>query len=652
MLLFAVARNALAVIALLLFAGVPLSVSATPTSQRSDFLEAEQALNRGDMTQFEELKARLAGYPLLPYLEYQELLKKLRQLDQSEAKHFLLRHQGTPVADKFLRIYLLTLGEQHKWNQFLTFYQPTDSDQLHCFELQALIQTGKTKIAFDAVAPLWLNAKSMPGECDPVFDAWRKAGRLTQSLVWQRIDLAMEQRNTGLAKYLGRFLSEADRSWLDLWLEVDGEPTRIEGRQTFLAKHGKRNDILLHGFKRLARLSPDRAEATWRVLTKTYGFTEDQAYQAERALVLAWMHRDTPGALEKIDAFSVRPDDHRIHEARIREALANRAWQQALVWIDALPPALKSKENWRYWRARTLLETGNTVQANALFQSLAKERSYHGFLAADRIGSPYNLDNTPLTVPAAQIEAVASRSAFQRSGELLALGRLIDARREWYAEIKNLSVPELHAAAKLAQRWGWHPQAIFTQARTGYWDDLELRFPLEHEQHVDAASSAKHLDKAWVLAVIRQESAFSVDAESHAGALGLMQLMPATARGTAKAMNRKVPKRDDLLTPATNIDIGTSYLKKVYERLNDNPVLAISAYNAGPHRVLKWLPEKALEADLWVETIPFSETRRYTERVLEYSVIYDERLGNRVTQIKERMPMILPDNFKIRNASL
>ena len=128
--------------------------------------------------------------------------------------------------------------------------------------------------------------------------------------------------------------------------------------------------------------------------------------------------------------------------------------------------------------------------------------------------------------------------------------------------------------------------------------------------------------------------------------------MPATARGTAKSMNRKVPKRDDLLTPATNIDIGTSYLKKVYERLNDNPVLAISAYNAGPHRVLKWLPEKALEADLWVETIPFSETRRYTERVLEYSVIYDERLGNRVTQIKERMPMILPDNFKIRNASL
>lgn len=652
MLLFSVARNTLAVIALLFLTDVPASVTANFPSQRSDFLKAEQALEKNDMAQFRELKARLAGYPLLPYLEYQELLKKLPQLDQKESESFLLRYKGTSVADRFRRVYLKTLGNQRKWNQFLAFYQPTENDQMRCVELQALIQTGKTKIALDAVEPLWLNAKSMPDECDPVFDTWRKAGGLTQSLVWQRIELAMQKRNTGLAKYLGRLLPEKEKSWLTLWLEVDNHPELIEDSNRFLAKHGKRDDILLHGLKRLARLNPDRAEATRRVLVKRYGFSKDQAYQAERAIVLAWMHRDSPDTLDKIKVLSVRPDDHRIHEARIREALANRAWKQALIWIEALPAELKSKENWRYWRARTLLETGDTVQANTLFQSLAKQRSYHGFLAADRIGHPYNLDNTPLSVPAAQIEAVASKEAFQRSGELLALGRLVDARREWYAEIKNLSVPELHAAAKLAQRWGWHPQAIFTLARTGYWDDLELRFPLEHEQYVDAASTTKSLDKAWVLAVIRQESAFSIDAESHAGALGLMQLMPATARGTAKSMNRKAPKRDDLLTPATNIDIGTSYLKKVYERLNDNPVLAISAYNAGPHRVLKWLPDKALEADLWVETIPFNETRRYTERVLEYSVIYDERLGNRVAQIKERMPMILPDNFKIRNASL
>jgi len=356
--------------------------------------------------------------------------------------------------------------------------------------------------------------------------------------------------------------------------------------------------------------------------------------------------------MAKLKGLSPKSSDHRMQELRIRVALDKKAWTQALEWIDALPPKLQTMENWRYWRARMLQETGEKDLANTLFRSLAKQRSYHGFLAADRAGLAYNLNNKPLSVSQETINALASREGFQRSKELLELGRLNNARREWRAATKDLSTIQLQSAAKLAQRWDWHSQAIFTLARTKYWDDLELRFPLEHEQHVESFSTTKSLDKAWVLAVIRQESAFSADAESHAGALGLMQLMPATARGTAKSMNLKPPKRRDLLAPATNINIGTSYLKKVFDRLNDNTVLAISAYNAGPHRVLKWLPEKRLEADLWVEMIPFKETRRYTQRVLAYSVIYDKRLGNKVTPLKERMPTILPDSIKIRSASL
>ena len=653
MFLFAAARKPLAVVALLFLMTAPASIAANPKDQRSDFLNAERALKNNDMTQFGELKARLTGYPLLPYIEYLELLKGLDRLDPKAAEDFLHRYQNTPIAEQFRRRYLLTLGRQRMWNEFLAFYQPTSNAQMHCYQLQALIETGKTGSALDAVAPLWLNARSMPKSCDGVFDAWRKAGKLSQSLVWQRIELAMRKRNTGLAKYLRRFLPENEKAWLDLWLLVDNQPGNIERSEKFAAKHRLRGTILLHGLKRLARRDPEQAESVWKALSKHYRFSDDQKYQAETALVLAWIHRGYPDALAKLKLLSIRPDDHKMLELRIREALANKDWSQALSWIEALPADLRSRENWQYWRARALQETGAKGRANDLFRALARQRSYHGFLAADRIGLSYNLEHTPLSVPTALIDTLASRDGFRRSGELFALGRLTDARREWHWATKNLSAPELHAAAKLAQRWDWHSQAIFTLARTGYWDDLELRFPLEHEQQVEAASAAKNLDKAWVLAVIRQESAFSADAESHAGALGLMQLMPATARSTANSMNRKSPGRKDLLTPATNIDIGTSYLKKVFERLDDNPVLAISAYNAGPHRVLSWLPEKeALEADLWIETIPFNETRRYTERVLEYSVIYDERLGNKVTQIKERMPTVLPDNFRIRNASL
>ena len=652
MLLTTAARKPWTLVALLFLIVAPASVTANLPDQRSDFLKAESALKSGDMVQYQKLKEHLTGYPLLPYIEYQELVKRLHRLDPKEADYFLQRYQDSPIAAKFRRVYLNALGRQGKWKEFLAFYQPTSNARRNCLQLQAMIQTGKTEIALNAVKPLWLNAKSMPKACDPVFDAWRKAGRLSPSLVWKRIDLAMQKRNIGLAKYLGRLLPKKEKPWLDLWLLVDNRPENIERAENFSTKHAMRGNILLHGLQRLARQNPKQAASAWKVLAKRYRFSDDQKYQAERTLALAWIRQDYPDTLAKLKGFSVRSEDHKMHELRIREALAKKAWLQALTWIQALPAELRSKENWRYWNARMLLETGDSGQANDLFHALAKQRSYHGFLAADRIGVEYNLDNTPLAVSAEIIDGVAARDGFQRARELLTLGRHIEARSEWYAAIKNLSISELYSAAKLAQRWDWHSQAIFTLARTGYWDDLELRFPLEYEQYVDAASTSKSLDKAWVLAVIRQESAFSIDAESHAGALGLMQLMPATARGTAKKMDLTPPRRQDLLTPATNINIGTSYLKEVLERLNDNPVLAISAYNAGPHRVLKWLPETVLEADIWIELIPFNETRRYTERVLEYSVIYDQRLGNEVTQIKERMPRVMPDNFRIRNASL
>ncbi len=652
MFLFSAPLKPLIVLALLLLTAFPASILANLSDQRSDFLKAERALKNGNMQQFEELKTRLAGYPLLPYIEYQELLKRLSGLDPKEAEYFLIRNQDTPVADRFRRTYLYTLGKQGRWKEYQLVYRPTSNALRRCFHLQALLHAGKTEAALNAVETLWLSAKSMPTACDPMFKAWRNAGRLTQSLIWKRIELAMLKRNTKLTRYLGSLLPKKERPWLDLWLQVNNRPERIEKTGLFSTKHGMRGSILLHGLKLLARQNPRRAASAWDKIVKQFHFSSDQKYQAERALARAWIRYDYPDVMAKLKGLSPKSSDHRMQELRIRVALDKKEWTQALEWIDTLPPKLQTMENWRYWRARMLQETGEKDLANTLFRSLAKQRSYHGFLAADRAGLAYNLNHKPLSVSQETINALASREGFQRSKELLELGRLNNARREWRAATKDLSTIQLQSAAKLAQRWDWHSQAIFTLARTKYWDDLELRFPLEHEQHVESFSTTKSLDKAWVLAVIRQESAFSADAESHAGALGLMQLMPATARGTAKSMNLKPPKRRDLLTPATNINIGTSYLKKVFDRLNDNTVLAISAYNAGPHRVLKWLPEKRLDADLWVEMIPFKETRRYTQRVLAYSVIYDKRLGNKVTPLKERMPTILPDSIKTRSASL
>ena len=216
------------------------------------------------------------------------------------------------------------------------------------------------------------------------------------------------------------------------------------------------------------------------------------------------------------------------------------------------------------------------------------------------------------------------------------------ARREWYYATRALDKGELRAAALIARENGWLDQAIFTLAKTGYWDDLKLRFPLKYRELVSSEAESNALDMAWIYAVIRQESAFMHDARSQVGAMGLMQLMPSTARTVArKVLKRKSPAKREIISPALNIALGSAYLKQLKQQLGDNPVLATAAYNAGPHRVNKWLPAGSLSADIWVELVPFKETRRYLRRVLSYMVIYDKRLGREPRRLKERMKPVV-----------
>ncbi len=632
---------------ILSLAPFPGSVAATSASelerQRSEFLAAEKAFAARNQREYRRLKQGLKSYPLYPYLEYQELRSQIGSVSAGDIAQFLRDYADTPLARSLRIRWLNELGKRKAWRSYLAFYQPDKSITRTCLYLSALIETGKSETAMEEVKPIWLSGSSRPKECDPVFEAWIDRGHLSSELVWQRIELTMQKRNTKLATYLGRFLPADEKPWLDLWIQVNRSPGMILDKKRFSSASPVRERILLFGLKRLARERPYKASAAWEVMAPHYPFSNAERYQANRALALAMARHDVPDLLARLDEFSPDADDEYLLERRIREALSLQDWRRVSKWIALLPPELSSRENWTYWRARALEKTGQVAAALPIYEALAKERSYHGFLAADILGRPYKLLHQPLSIPEDMVLELASRQGFQRARELLILGRLIKARREWRNATERLSVPHLKAAAKLAQEWGWHSQAIFTLAKTNYWDDLELRFPLEHQRQIENAANRQQLDKSWILAVIRQESAFSTDAVSRAGARGLMQLMPATAKQTAKQMKRKPPSRNELLTPDTNIDLGTAYLRMVYDKFFDNRVLAISAYNAGPHRVDRWLPEnKPLEADIWVEIIPFKETRRYTQRVLAYSVIYDRRLGNEVVRLSSLMPSVLP----------
>jgi soluble lytic murein transglycosylase len=617
-------------------------------TQRSLFLEAEKALEAGKMGRFRELRDSLQGYPLYPYLRYRELVNKLSRASKEEVSGFLQEHADTPLAERLRRKWLAELARQGRWSEYLRVYRPTRDAEEQCTQLRALIATGQAKSAYEHVPRLWLVGHSQPEACDPVFDAWRREGHLTSDLVWERIRLAMDRGQARLARYLGRFLDSRDRVWLNRWLQVHRHPEQVGSHARFSSAHPRREDILLHGVNRLVSSNPAQAADLWNDLQSRYPFTPSQHARIEGKLAIALMRNGNPEALEQFLRIEPCTTDRRLQEIRIITALLDEEWEQALTWMDVLPETERESERWRYWRARALDRLGFRDEAKTLFKAVSEERSYYGFLAADHISSKYRFAHARLEVSDSELAALRKHSGIRRARELMLLDRTVDARREWHFAKAGLTAAELKAAARLAKDWGWHDLAIFTLAKADYWDDLELRFPLLHKQQVERMAARRNLDTAWVFAVMRQESAFNPEARSPAGARGLMQLMPRTARHVAKKIKARAPRSSDLYKPELNILLGTSYLREMLDELDQNMVLAIAAYNAGPHRVRGWLPDKPIPADLWVETVPFNETRTYLRRVLYYTAIYEHRLGQTPVRLVERMPEVT--DFTVRSA--
>ncbi|RMG37631.1 MAG: murein transglycosylase [Gammaproteobacteria bacterium] len=629
---------------LLLF--VVASASASDRQrQREQFIAAEKALQRHDLPAYRKLRDQLEDYPLLPYLELKALRARLGKASDKEIRRFLAEHAGTPVADLLRRRWLDYLAGKKQWRRYLSFYRPQSSVRRQCHHLQALLATGQKEAVWPEVRRLWLHGRSRPKACDPVFKAWEAAGRRTRELTWQRIELAMHAGRLRLARYLGKKLGKEDRAWVDRWIALYRKPQKAREQAAFHNPHPWREAMLAHAVQRLARQDGLAAIALWQSIQGRYPFSEEQIYQTRRRIAVALERNPDPAAYRWVLSVTPRADDSRLYSARLNAALLRQDWQQLVKDLPNWPEQERRSERWRYWFARALEGVGQEAEAKKLFHRLARERSYYGFLAADRIDAQYHLLHRRTPVDPALLAALEKRPGIVRALELHALQRNTEARREWRYATRSLDKPSLKAAALIAERSGWHDQAIFTLAKTGYWDDLELRFPLQHRELVAAQASKNALDMAWVYAVIRQESAFMKDARSRVGALGLMQLMPATARQVARhQLAIKPPPRRQLLEPSVNIRLGSAYLRELKERLADNPVLATAAYNAGPQRVDRWLPEDGLDADIWVELIPFNETRSYLRRVMSYTVIYDKRLGREPRRLKERMKPVTRTN--------
>lgn len=617
--------------------------------QRRDYLAAQDAVKVKDFKKYMALMSRLQGYPLRGYVEYEHLKDNIAFTPPETLRKFLHENRYAQVSDQLRKKWLRYLADLRHWDMFLKEYDGLveEEPELQCYRLEHLLHAQRNKAAMtEEVLHLWLNGNRLPAACDALFAAWRQSGNMTTDAVWMRIKLAMERRNATLASQLGAYLPAKDRVWLERWLSMHRDPLRELRNLNYPLDNSIARQIVRHGIVRLANKDPGVAIQEWQRLRGQFPFlAEDDDHVFRSAgLVAAQNHLGT--ALAWLSAVSPKGRDEAVRQWRLRAAIRAGEWEAAGYFISDLPPAEQKDGQWRYWKARVLEKLGQEGKAREAYQELAMERSYYGFLAADRLGADYAISHVGVDASPQAVEAMLALPGMKLAQELFLLGQMADARRQWAWTTRHMNNNELKVAAVIAAHWGWHDRAIMTLGKTDHLDDLELRFPILYRDIVEASARANNVDSGWIYGVMRQESAFVVDARSEAGALGLMQVMPMTGRFTGRRMNMRIPNNDAILNIENNLRLGSRYLRIVLDQYGGHQVLATASYNAGPNRVKEWLPEDgAMDADVWVESIPFNETRTYVKNVLGFTAVYDHRLGNKPTRLRARMPMVTPSGI-------
>ncbi len=614
------------------------------TAQREVFLQAEKALHSRDRDTYQELAAQLQDYPLYPYLIYQELLQDMRLEKASEIRSFFNDFAHTPLDSRLRNKWLHYLAEKEQWQMFLKDCPPRTSGDLACYRAKALQQTGQKEKSLKLTRELWLHPYSRPDSCDPVFAYWQQTDGIQAQHFWQRTLQAIQAENAGLVKYLRPGLEEDKKELADFWLDMHQDPQLALKKNWSRVPEQIKTQALTTGFKQLVRKDVLQAARDWSDLKEKQQWTVRDYPRIEKDIALFMALRDKPGAFKSLSSLPAEFHDSKTRGWMLRAALMRQDWQQVLQAFRALPPREKTSQRWQYWRARALQALDREQEARNIYQGLSQDRDYFAQLSADRLQQEYNFDNEPVPEDMEALLQLWQRPAIQRAVELYRLQRLPQARREWNQALGDSGAAEYRAAAVLARDLQWPDRAIFAAASAPGVQDLEIMFPVPYEELILEQSWGRELDQAWVMALMRQESAFMLDARSPAGALGLMQIMPGTGENIAHQLGESFSHPFQLLNPEINIRYGTFYLHRQLERFEGNLVLASAAYNAGRGSVLRWLSRRPqLPADIWIECIPYAETRNYVQKILQYTTIYEIRLGRKPSRISYRMPEFIGD---------
>jgi soluble lytic murein transglycosylase len=583
------------------------------------------------------------AHPLAGWLEFTRLRRDIDVLPVAQAQAFLDRHQGQPVAEAFREAWLAALARRKDWPAFRAAWRTgVGGEALRCAELEARLATGATDAAWtrDAQA-LWRSGgKALPAACDAPFVALAAQGGLPPALRWERIDKAAAEWQPAVMRSAARGLP-ADEFALANDYAAFFEA--VHDRALAWPKTARSRHMASHGLARLAKSVPASVDTQLPKFATALGLDEAERgrvlYQAALWAVASY----EPSAARRLAAVPAVAYDERLHEWRVREAMARSDWPAALAAVRRMGDKQRGDSRWTYFQARFTELAGDKAAAQALYRDAARKPDFHGFLAADRTDQPYALCPWLPNEPASAKAAVAATPALRRAVALWRIDRAGWAQREWDAALAGFDDRQRRLAVEVAQDHGWFDRGVFGLVNVGGQNRPEelrlykLRFPLHHEATIRREAARHRIDPAWVAAEIRAESVFNPRARSSANAMGLMQVLPGTGAGVARRLGLPWNGADSLYDPDTNIAIGTAYLREMEDKYG-LAYLAIAAYNAGPAPVARWRSQRpGMDPDFWIETVSYKETREYIARVLAFSVIYDWRLDGSAVPVSDRM---------------
>jgi soluble lytic murein transglycosylase len=570
--------------------------------------------------------AALKAYPIYDYLLAARLRRDLTLTPNEDhdgaIDAFLRAREGQPVTHALKHQWLLSLAQRRRWDWYLPRSGDATDPALVCDRLAGRLATGDTdKLGAEALAR-WSLPQRLPSECAPVVAWMRVQGLITPALLEARARAALAADNPNLAH---EFVAEvpAERAQpLNQWLQLLESPKLSLTALAASPGTAVEPDALIAGFTRLSNMDAPAAAALEGPLLGRPDASVSVRGRMQRALALGTAYARLPEAVSEFDLVPADFVDGLVQEWRVRAALWAGNYAKAIDWIEHMPAPLASQPRWRYWHARAVGALNGAEGAAPLYADVAGIRDYYGYLAADRLHQPYNLNIHPTPDDPIEQAALAAQPALIRAHALFDCEMTDDAGVEWSTVLASAKPATKIQAAHLASRWGWYAQAIAMLAQADSWDDVPLRYPRPYLAEIADASKLTQVPPDWILAIIRQESLFRKDAVSRADARGLMQMQPATASAVAKRWHLPVPSHDALFDPSVAIPLGAAYVHELLDRYGNQLDLSLAAYNAGPVSVARWLPSQPLDADVWIENIPYTETRGYVQHVLEHIVAF------------------------------